>query len=120
MSAGAELRALLNAALPEGAEWAERESAILDLAVAQADNVAELEEELALQGMTVIGSMGQKRLNPIVTELRLQRRSLASLLSELHMPDEAGGISKDPKKQRAAHAMHDRKAAGGRRLRLVN
>lgn len=119
MTAGEELRARFNDSLPDGAEWSERELAVLDLAVAQADDIDALEQALETHGMFVTGSMGQQRLNPVVTELRLQRRSLASLLSELQMPDESGGIAKDPKKQRAAHAMHDRKT-GPRRLRLMN
>jgi hypothetical protein len=50
--------------------------------------VAALEAAVKRDGMTVLGSAGQSRLNPAVTELRQARLALARLLGELSLPDE--------------------------------
>jgi hypothetical protein len=103
-SAGEKLRTQIDAALPDGAEWSERENALLDLAVRQADDIGSLEAVLEAQGPTVKGSMGQSRLNPVFAELRQSRLALSRILHDLKMPDEGldGGQAKDTKAQRAA------------------
>jgi hypothetical protein len=104
-SAGEKLRTQIDAALPDGAEWSERENALLDLAVRQADDIGSLEEVLEKQGPTVKGSMGQSRLNPVFAELRQSRLALSRILHDLKMPDEGldGSQAKDVKAQRAAN-----------------
>lgn len=87
-------------ALGEGEEYDELEVALLGLAQAQANDIAALEVLLAEQGMTVEGSKGQLRLNPIVSELRQARRSLSLILGGIRLPSEAP--VKNPVKQRAA------------------
>lgn len=111
----------MEGALPEGMEFDERESAILDLAVGMADAIEALEQLVEEQGLTVKGSQGQERFNPAVTELRQQRASLSRMLGMLRIPEDAGGVQKDPKKQRAAEAMHARRRAarGGGRFHIV-
>lgn len=111
MSAGDELVANLERALPvapEGmvAEWNEIEVALIALARKQADAIEALELELSLSTLTVEGSTGQLRLNPIVAELRLQRESLKRTLAELRLPD--AGPLKNAAKQRAARHRWDR------------
>lgn len=121
VSAGTDLRALLEGALPEGMEFDERESAIIDLAVGMADSIEALEDLVADQGLTVVGSQGQERFNPAVTELRQQRATLSRMLGQLRMPDGAGGVVKDVKKQRAAETMHAQRRAkrGAGRLHVI-
>lgn len=92
----------ISAALPEDAEWDERELVLLNLARRQADDTAKLELLLRRQGLTVIGSTGQERLNPLVAELRQQRLTLARLLAEVRLPDEGIGPSRNVRKVRAA------------------
>lgn len=58
----------------------------LEIAARQADTVAALEALVAEEGMKVIGSTGQLRLNPAVGELRQGRLCLAKLLGELAVP----------------------------------
>lgn len=108
MSAGSLLRQQMDGALPNGAEWDEREAALLSLAEAQADDIDALEKELEHQGPMVIGSTGQQRLNPIFGELRQQRLALSRILSDLRMPEEGMGKPKNTVKQRAANARWDR------------
>lgn len=116
LSAGTRLRRRVS----RGVEWDASERERLALAVAVADSIEQLEKLLEEQGLTLKGSMGQIRLNPAVTELRLQRSALARILSDLRIPTE-DPAAKDPRKQRAADIMHgnQRAARGAGRLKLV-
>lgn len=110
-TAGDLLRTQLDASLPEGAEWDEREQALLNLASCQADDIAALEKLLVEQGATVRGSTGQSRLNPVFAELRQQRLALARILAEVKLPDEGMDTpTKNPVKQRAANSRWAREA----------
>lgn len=100
--AGTELVAQMNGALPDEAEWDERELAILDLARRQADDISDLENVLDIQGPLVTGSTGQERLNPAFAELRQQRLALGKLLESIRLPDEGMGRVPNAKKARAA------------------
>lgn len=97
----------IHGALPTDAEDAmefdERELAILRQACRQADDIASLEGALKAAGVTVRGSKGQPRLNPIVTELRMARIALARLLGELDIP---GGVAEQPATARSRRAQH--------------
>ena len=63
-----------------------RELAILRAAAKQADDVRGLEEALTRDGLTVVGSQGQPRMNPMITELRQSRLALAKLLESIALP----------------------------------
>lgn len=108
-TAGERLRERLDAALVGGVEWDERESVLLNLASAQADDVDRLERLLATQGPTVTGSTGQERLNPVFTEVRQARLALSRLLQEVRLPDESTGVVRNVAKVRAARSRWDRR-----------
>lgn len=112
MTAGDKLVASLSASLPEDVEWDERETALLDLARRQANDIAALEALLAEQGPVVTGSTGQDRLNPVFAELRQQRLALGKILGDVKLPDEGLGASKNAKAQRAAQTRWNREKAG--------
>lgn len=66
-------------------EWA-----VLEQACRSADLIGTLVDGLEGQPLTVEGSKGQMVAHPLVSELRLQRAALRSLLHGLELPDEAG------------------------------
>lgn len=75
----------------------EREHAILHQAAKTSDLVSQLEDLLAREGLTVIGSNGQPRLSPVPAEIRAQRLALDKLLSSLSLPvsqEEAPRVSR--------------------------
>src|SRR4051794_5396169 len=84
---GRSLWRAMHAALPQDVEYDERELAILAQACRQADAVASLDAVLKRDGLTVVGSQGQPRLHPAVTELRQGRIALARLLGDVELPD---------------------------------
>lgn len=116
-NAGDKLVKQFTDALADGEEYDERETALLDLARRQADDIAALERQLEAEGATVAGSMGQTRLNPIFAELRQQRLALAKILHDVKLPDEGLGASRNSQQQRAARSRWDRDKSG---LRSVN
>ncbi len=65
-----------------------REEAVLEAACAQVDNIVELDKALVKAGVVVLGSQGQPRLNPVVTELRQARIALTRLLGDLQLPSD--------------------------------
>ena len=65
-----------------------RELALLTAACRQTDDVALLEVALAKDGLITVGSMGQPRLNAVITELRQSRLAAAKLLVDLRLPSE--------------------------------
>jgi len=77
---------------------------LLALAARQADDTAALEALLASDGLSVAGSMGQMRLNAVVTELRQSRLALVRMLDALALPVEQGGASLTPAQRRARQA----------------
>ncbi|WP_307218433.1 hypothetical protein [Microbacterium sp. SORGH_AS_0888] len=116
-SAGEALRKRISRVV----DWDDRELEVLALAVAQADDIQKLEALLADQGLLVVGSQGQVRMNPLITEIRLQRAQLGKYLAELRIPSD-DDVAKDPKKQRAAEAMHAKRVSSKSepRLRVVS
>jgi hypothetical protein len=60
---------------------------ILVDACAEADLIADLELEQANAPIMVKGSMGQKVISPMISELRQHRTVLAGLLKSLKLPD---------------------------------
>jgi hypothetical protein len=85
-------RALWRSVLAAGYELCPDESAVLREACGIADTIAAIERALVGAPLTVPGSMGQQVLHPGISELRMQRAALASLLKQLRLPDldEAG------------------------------
>jgi len=67
-------------------ELDERELLVLEQAARQADSVAALEAEIADSGLLSLGSRGQTRLSPTITELRQSRLALTKLLGDLALP----------------------------------
>jgi hypothetical protein len=111
-SAGDVLVQQFTDALAPDEQYDERELALLDLARRQADDIATLEEQLSAEGVSVTGSMGQTRLNPIFSELRQQRLALSRLLHDVKLPDEGLGVSKNVQQQRAAQSRWARDRSG--------
>ena len=75
--------------LHDGLEWDPHEVPMVQQVCRQADLVAELEQAVAADGITTLGSAGQPRLNGAVTELRMSRLALARLLGQLQIPNDA-------------------------------
>lgn len=66
------------------------EREILKAACAEADLVGKLEAALEGEALTTEGSMGQMVAHPLLSELRMHRTTMASLLRGLKLPDAAG------------------------------
>lgn len=81
-------RETLEAALPEGMEWDERELVLLSVLERQAGHIANLESALAEHGYLDQGSKGQLRVSPLVSELRLQYAAMARVAEAIRLPDE--------------------------------
>jgi hypothetical protein len=64
------------------------EAELLRQACRCADELADLRSALAASDTVVAGSTGQPRPNPLYTELRAHRETLARLLRALDLPDE--------------------------------
>ncbi|WP_017972976.1 hypothetical protein [Actinopolyspora halophila] len=65
----------------------DEERILLD-AAHEIDMVERLENAMTEADLFVKGSMGQDAINPLVTELRQHRVTLANLLRRLNIPDE--------------------------------
>lgn len=62
---------------------------ILEDACREADLIDALQEEAKYADTVVEGSQGQPVINPLISELRQHRSTLASLLRQLKLPDPA-------------------------------
>ncbi len=94
-------RAVLEAALPESMEWDERELVQLGILERQALHINALEKELKQHGYLDVGSKGQLRVNPLVSELRLQYAAMARVAEAIRLPGEE--TVKSVRHQRAAN-----------------
>lgn len=88
------------------------ELVVLENACRLVDLVDELEADLAGQSLTVTGSMGQQRENPLLSEMRQQRALLNRTLAQLKLPDDSGAVA--PVNQHRAAGMSRWAAAHGR------
>src|SRR5215216_6208969 len=88
--------------LPESHEWDERERALLDLAVRQADDIERLERDIEERGVRVPGRGGEV-LNQSFSEVRQARVALARILGQVDIP---GSLS--------PRSLHGRQAAEAR------
>lgn len=66
------------------------ELAVLEEACCEIDLIKSLQREFKkADSFTVKGSMGQEVAHPLISEIRQHRNSLAALLRQLKLPDEA-------------------------------
>ena len=102
MSAGSDLVARIVADMREhGLEPDGKERELLSLASGLADRLAELEDCIEVEGLSVVLDSGRVLMNPAVGEARQTRTSLARVLMGVSMTE---GRAKDPAKVRAAQA----------------
>ena len=101
-------RAVLDAALPDGMEWDEREIVQLGILERQAGHIQRLEKELKEHGYIDVGSKGQLRVSPLVSELRLQYAAMARVAEAIRLPGEQQ--NKSVRHQRAANQRWKRNA----------
>lgn len=75
-----------------GEDWEldARELLILESACRQADLNRRLEDAIAKDGVRVMGSQGQPRMNQMATELRQGRVAFEKLLASLALPGDEG------------------------------
>lgn len=94
-------------------EFGPTESALLEAACRQADDVALIEAAIAQDGAVVAGSKGQPRLNAGLAEVRQGRLALQKLLGGLAVPedDEAPLTANGRRARAAANARWDRRRA---------
>lgn len=95
-----------------GYELRPDELVLLERAARTLDDVRRLEDALDGAPLTVPGSMGQTRANPLLVELRGMRALLAALLKQLALPDLGAGAQSDEmtptrKARKAARARWD-------------
>jgi hypothetical protein len=72
------------------------------------DQVEPLQALLEQDGLTVTGSVGQKRVHPAIGELRSSRALLGKLLAQLELPDPEGESLSTPQQARARKAARSR------------
>lgn len=85
---------------------------ILREAAREVDLIDIMERELAGDKVMIAGSMGQRVVNPLITELRQHRATLAQLLRQLKLPDESGG-EQETRSTQARAAANSRWATRG-------
>lgn len=91
-----------------GGQWSLRpdELRVLEDACREADLIDGLASELSGSELLVTGSMGQPVVNPLVSELRQHRATLASLVGKLKLPD--GDDESVPRSTQARSAAQSR------------
>jgi hypothetical protein len=100
MSAGQDLVArIVEDMHAHGLEPDAKETELLALAEGLADRLAELEETIELEGLSVVLNSGRTVMNPAVSESRQTRTALATVLGRVSMVE---GRQKDPAKVAAA------------------
>jgi hypothetical protein len=100
MGAGVELVARIVADMhAHGLEPDAKETELLALAEGLANGLADLEETVEYEGLSVVLNSRRIVMNPAVTESRMTRTALATVLGRVSMED---GRAKDPLKVKAA------------------
>lgn len=64
------------------------EQLLLEQCARSADLIDRLEAAAREAGLTTTGSQGQAVINPVIAEIRLQKRELSRLLFQLGLPDD--------------------------------
>lgn len=85
---------------------------ILEHACREADLIDEIAVEAKGADKLVRGSMGQRVINPLISELRQHRTTLATLLGKLKLPDTPGEAAPPQNQQRDAANTRWTKRAG--------
>lgn len=91
------------------------EQQLLTGVCATLDSIAALEEVVAKEGVTAVGSKGQTVVHPALQEARHQRLAFGRLLGQLALPDQDGGVVRTPEQVRAQRAGQARWRAQKRR-----
>lgn len=94
-------RATLDAALPEDAEWDERELILMAILERQAKHVEKLEAAVEEHGYVVTGSTGQLRVSPALVELRQWYSAMSRTTEGVRLPGEEKTVA--VRQQRAAN-----------------
>lgn len=81
---------------------------ILEHACREADLIDEIALEAKGADKLVRGSMGQRVINPLISELRQHRTTLATLLGKLKLPDDAPAGGQVPRSVSARNAASSR------------
>ena len=84
-----------------GLEPDAKETELLAVAEGLADRLAELEQSIQDDGLTLVLDNGRVVMNPAVAESRMIRTALATVLTKISMTEER---AKDPVKQAASRA----------------
>jgi hypothetical protein len=85
---------------------------VLEDAAREADLIETLNAGMAGQDLLVRGSQGQQVINPLISELRQHRSTLAALLRQLKLPDEsASSEARSTAARAAANARWSRRGA---------
>jgi hypothetical protein len=89
------------------------EMRVLEDAAREADLIATLDEGMSGASLLVRGSQGQEVINPLISELRQHRSTLASLLRQLKLPEENGAAAgeRSTSARAAANARWSRRGA---------
>ena len=90
------------------------EQRVLEDAAREADLIALMERDRSKPGFRLLvkGSMGQDVINPLISELRQHRATLAALLRQLKLPDEdASAQPRSTSARAAADARWSRRGA---------
>ncbi|MEH3088729.1 MAG: hypothetical protein PGN24_03705 [Microbacterium arborescens] len=99
-------RAVLDAALPEEAEWDEREVVLLAILERQAKHIEKLEAAVEEHGYMVLGSTGQLRVSPALVELRQWYSAMTKTTEGIRLPGEEKTVA--VRQQRAANKRWDK------------
>ena len=86
---------------------------VLEDASREADLITTLNDGLRGEPLMVSGSMGQDVINPLISELRQHRATLASLLRQLKLPDDNEAASAGSRSAAARAAVNARWAKRG-------
>ena len=92
--------------------------AVLEAAARQAQANFDLDAAIRRDGVTVVGSKGQPRLNPAIAEARQGRLALARLLDLLGLDDE-DEVQAKPKSRQARRAAEAKWARHRRHLEVA-
>jgi hypothetical protein len=89
------------------------EMRVLEDAAREADIIALMETERCKPSFSLVvrGSMGQDVINPLISELRQHRSTLAALLRQLKLTDESGVSTRSAGARAAANARWARRGA---------
>jgi hypothetical protein len=94
------------AKLTQAYEFSAGELQLVEQFCATKDRIALLEEALAETGVFILGSRGQRTLNPVINQIAVQTTLLDRLMLSLALPAEyeTDGVRRSPQARQAANA----------------